>query len=155
LVSSKVGVLIIGIGIIAVILLAPREILSPERVKRFAETFKRPEQQVTNGLPTNGVTNGLPTNGVTTMVSPKPVSTKLQAPITTKITFVPPTIDQKPAIPISQTVTTTTLEEQAQFDINIAKLKEEFAKAGVSSQFETTDPITGKQTIQVFLTEKL
>jgi len=158
LVSSKVGVLIIGIGIIAVILLAPREILSPERVMRFAETFKRPEQQVSNGT-----TNGLPmpttklTNGVTTtLVSPKPVSTKLQAPISTTIEFdIVPSIDQKPAIPFKQTVTVTTPEEKAIFDIEIAKLKEELASKSISAQFTTIDPITEKKTIEVFLAERL
>jgi len=146
LVSSKVGILVIGIGIIAVILLAPREILTPERVMRFAEKLKRPEQTVTNGT-----TNGLPTNGVTTMVSPKPVSEKLTTQITTTIPTQTPTIIQPKAIPIPTPIdpTVTTPEERALVESEIARLK---AEAG--TQFVTTDP-TGKKTFNVFLTERL
>jgi len=86
LVSGKVGVLIIGIGLILAVVLAPRGVLTPQKVTGFVGSFGLPKAQaetITNGLPTNGVT--------TTMISPKPVSEKLTTQITTTIPTQTPT----------------------------------------------------------------
>ena len=60
MVSSKVGILVIGIGILAVIFLAPRGVLTPQKVTCFVGSF---------GLLTAQAESP-------TMVSPKPVYAK-------------------------------------------------------------------------------
>jgi len=84
MVSGRVGIIIIGIGLIGIILLAPRKVLSPEKVSTVVGGF---------------------TGGEPTLVSPKPISVKgvmITEPAQT-ITNVSPTIAQPPAIPITQT----------------------------------------------------
>jgi len=142
LVSGKVGVLIIGIGLLAVILLAPREILTPQKVSGFVGTFKATD--TISPRTTNGIT--------TTMISPKPVSEKLTTQITTTIPTQTPTIIQPKAFPIPTPIdpTVTTPEERALVESEIARLK---AEAGISSV--TIDPTTGKKTFNIILRERL
>lgn len=162
MVSGKVGVLIIGIGIIIAVLVAPRGVLTPQKVTGFLGTFGLPtaqaetEKKFINGTPVigfGGVTEGALVNGIAggqfaPMVSPKPVSEKLQTQITTTIPTQTPTIIQPKAIPIDPTVTTP--EERALVESEIARLK---AEAGISSV--TIDPTTGKQSFNIFLRETL
>jgi len=148
LVSGKVGVLIIGIGIILAVLVAPRGVLTPQKVTGFVGSF---------GLPTAQAETP-------TMVSPKPVSEKLTTQITTTIPTQTPVLARPPPIPFSgQTIdpslptreetldpTVTTPEERALVESEIARLK---AEAGISTV--TIDPTTGKQSFNIFLRERL
>jgi len=77
MVSGKVGVILIGIGIITVVLLTPRGIISPEKVSGFVGTFGLQPAQA--------------------MISPKPtqVFTKPQLPLIQE-SQIPITVTAKP-----------------------------------------------------------
>jgi len=167
LVSGKVGVLIIGIGIIIAVLLAPRGVLTPQKVTGFLGTFGLPKAQaetkddllipkaqtldelLKQGTPV--LVNGFITDpsqigtAGTQTLSPKP--TQQQIISTAQITTTAKPTQIAGAV-IDPTVTTA--EERALVESEIARLK---AEAGISSV--TIDPTTGKQSFNIFLRERL